>query len=131
MKSNQECTLELRLKPEPSSVRLAREALAPLRGEVDGPRLDDAKLLVSELVTNSIRHAGLARTDQIRLRVAAAPERVHVEVVDGGRGLSAQPSVPTPQATSGWGLFLVGKIASRWGVMPGGRGVWFDLDSAG
>jgi anti-sigma regulatory factor (Ser/Thr protein kinase) len=114
----------------PSAARQARRALRQLR--LPGWAADDAELLVSELVTNSVRHAGLGASAHIQLSVTAAPARVKVAVRDGGRRRLAAPipwsirPAPAPNgAESGWGLYLVDRLASRWGTGP--DGYWFEL----
>jgi anti-sigma regulatory factor (Ser/Thr protein kinase) len=102
-----------------------------LRGSLDPRVFDDLRLLVSELVTNSLRHAGLSGHDEIRLRVQLTDDSVRVEVVDRGPGFTPQQPRPSLYQESGWGLFLVRQLASRWGF----RGdpatcVWFELPLA-
>ena len=108
---------------------LARSAATSLRDRVPADRLADILLLVSELVTNSVRHAGLAGTDLIELHVDVDSGSVRIEVIDPGPGFTADPADPNPNRGSGWGLHLVGLLAQRWGVdTRGSRTVtWFEL----
>ena len=93
------------------------------------PLAFDAQLLVSELVSNSVRHAGLGRDDLIRVTADWSGDRLLVHVRDGGRARPASPvsgSIrPAPGAESGWGLYVVDRLASRWGTTAGGY--WFEL----
>jgi anti-sigma regulatory factor (Ser/Thr protein kinase) len=93
------------------------------------PLAFDAQLLVSELVSNSVRHAGLGRDDLIRVTADWSGERLRVHVRDRGRPRRASLVVgsirPAPGAESGWGLYLVDRLASRWGTSAGGY--WFEL----
>lgn len=104
-----------------------------------GPYLDpgvaeNAELLVSELVTNSVRHAGLPEEASIEFSVRASAEVLMVEVADAGAGFG-DLSPPRPRVVagvaeaSGWGLFLVDRISDRWGAvqMDGETRVWFEL----
>jgi anti-sigma regulatory factor (Ser/Thr protein kinase) len=107
-----------------------RSAFAEL--PVPASTLDDARLLVSELVANSMRHARLGPNDTIRVAAEVEKGRLRVDVIDGGSG-GAPPVAggirPSPGAESGWGLYLVDILASRWG-----RGVgryWFELEIDG
>jgi anti-sigma regulatory factor (Ser/Thr protein kinase) len=111
-----------------------RKAAANARGALRElglplPLADDAQLAVSELVTNSVRHAGLAPDDRIRVTVDWSGARLKVHVRDGRRSLG--PAVvsgsmrPAPGAESGWGLYLVDRVASRWGTTT--DGYWFEL----
>jgi anti-sigma regulatory factor (Ser/Thr protein kinase) len=93
------------------------------------PLAFDAQLLVSELVSNSVRHAGLGRDDLIRVTADWSGDRLRVHVRDGARPTRASPIAgsirPAPGAESGWGLYLVDRLASRWGTTAGGY--WFEL----
>ena len=104
-----------------------RSAFADL--PVPASALDDARLLVSELVANSMRHARLGPNDTIRVRAEVENGRLRVDVIDGGRG--GGPPVaggirPRPGAESGWGLYLVETLATRWG--HGAGRYWFELE---
>jgi anti-sigma regulatory factor (Ser/Thr protein kinase) len=105
-----------------SEVRHALE-----RMELPLPLQDDAQLLTTELVTNSYRHSGLGRDQLIRVIVDWSGERLRVSVRDRiPARLPVSGSIrPLPEAESGWGLYLVDRIASGWGTGPGG--FWFEL----
>ena len=87
------------------------------------------RLLVSELVTNSVRHVR-GSTQPVVLAVRIGARAIRVEVHDGGAGFL--PGKPEPRgADGGFGLFLVERMASRWGVdTRDGTRVWFELDLA-
>ena len=114
-------TLTLTLPPEPESVRRARRAL--VEAGLD-PDLDHTvSLLTSEVVTNAVRHA--ARYGDIQMAATLEPGFVRVEVLDRGPGFN--PDVRHDHR--GFGLRLVEKLASRWGVETGaGTVVWFEVD---
>jgi len=104
-----------------------RTAFAEL--PVPDSTLEDARLLVSELVANSMRHARIGPSDRIRVRAKVKNGRLRVDVIDGGPG--GGPPVaggirPTPGAESGWGLYLVEALATRWG--HGAGRYWFELE---
>jgi len=113
---------------------VARRVTASLAPFLDRSVAENAELLVSELVTNSVRHAGLPADASIEFSVRASHETLMIEVADAGRGF-AHPSQPRPvavagsEAASGWGLFLVDQIADRWGATQadGETRVWFEL----
>lgn len=126
------------VNPEGTAVRLnatarapaeARRAVARLGRVLHGHELESLRLLVSELVTNSVRHAGLSRDDHIDLHVTVAPELVRVTVTDPGGRFEARPErPPRSHQPSGWGLVLVQRLADRWGVFTNGHTqVWFEL----
>ena len=109
-----------------------RRCLDGLAAFLQSHQFDNLRLLVNELVTNSIRHAGSALgDDRIRLRVMALSEVVHVEVCDTGPGFAPALGDADPEATSGRGLYLLDRIADRWGVRTDERAcVWFEIDAA-
>jgi anti-sigma regulatory factor (Ser/Thr protein kinase) len=119
--------LDFRLRPTWTAPTEARRALSQLRLPL--PLAFDAQLLVSELVSNSVRHAGLGRDDLIRVTADWSGDRLLVHVRDGGGPTRASPvsgSIrPAPGAESGWGLYVVDRLASRWGTAAGGY--WFEL----
>ena len=121
--------LDLRLAAGPRAPGQARHALDELAREVHPETLDRVRLLVSELVTNSVRHAGLQQEDRIALRVTTDDRFVRVEVSDPGPGFADRPPLPTIYQDSGWGLYLVEQIADRWGIEKGREtSVWFEID---
>jgi anti-sigma regulatory factor (Ser/Thr protein kinase) len=91
--------------------------------------LDAAMLLLSELVTNAVRHGAESRDApiEVALEVGSAPA-VLVAVRDRGRGL-LHPSVAPQPEVDGWGLHLVEAVSARWGYdREGGTTVvWFEL----
>jgi anti-sigma regulatory factor (Ser/Thr protein kinase) len=106
----------------------ARHALRRLNGDLDPELAGDVRLLVSELVTNSLLHTG---TTNIVLEVWASHDVIHVMVTDRGAGFVADRVGPG-DATGGWGLFMVDRVARRWGVEPGdATRVWFELARPG
>jgi anti-sigma regulatory factor (Ser/Thr protein kinase) len=116
--------LSLRLPGSPDAGAQARRALGNLRGDIDPPLMETLRLLVTELVTNSVRHA---QTDTVRLKVLVGRGSVWTEVADWGSGFD--PPSGGHHDRTGWGLFLVERLANRWGVSRDGDGtrVWFEL----
>ncbi|MDX6724023.1 MAG: hypothetical protein QOD73_2427 [Solirubrobacteraceae bacterium] len=119
----------------PTAARQARHALAERRLVEPGQEAT-LLLLVSELVTNSVRHAGLAADEAIRLRARSDEDCAHVEVCDSGhsgRTPCRRDHEPGALEPGGLGLKLVDEMADRWGVSHSGRRtcVWFDLSCAG
>ncbi|MCW3011029.1 MAG: ATP-binding protein [Solirubrobacterales bacterium] len=122
-------SLHLSLAAEPSAVGHARDALDELAPVVGDAAMLDLRLLVSEMVTNAVRHAGATGSPRVLLVVEGGPGQVRVEVHDEGPGFTA-PAEPGPrdEGTSGWGLYLVQKLARRWGTEPAPDAhVWFEL----
>ena len=100
-----------------------------LRPSVDDALVDDAVLLVSEIVSNSVRHARLDAADAIQVRVRGSNSMLHVDVVDPGPGFDPD-RLPTSRSNGGWGLRLLDRLATRWGVERNEvTRVWFELAS--
>ena len=118
---------------EPRSVGLARDFVAETLGDWEaGPQvLGTATLLVSELVTNAVRHVPAGEGDTITLCVERYDGHVRVEVMDRGPGFIPAPREESHDPGSGWGLHILAKLADKWGVeSDGGARVWFELPVA-
>ena len=110
---------------EPKSVRAARGALDALRGRLPEARLYEASLCLSELVSNAIQHPA-PEGGSFELTVGLGDDVLRVEVADPGSGF--EPGRPTRGDVRGWGLFIVDRLATRWGADPGERTrVWFEI----
>ena len=125
-----EAEIDLRLAPEPEVVTTARHTLDRLADLLPPEKVEGVRLVVSELVTNSILHAGLSPNDQISLTVRVSAGSVRGRVCDSGPGFDV-PSEPRPQPglRGGWGLPIVETISDRWGVEQNSfTCVWFEID---
>ena len=115
---------ELRFEGEPDATararRLVRESVVPL----DPQLADDAALVVTELVTNALLHAGLP----VVVRVAATSKKIRIEVADSSR-IPPVPPRPDTEAMTGRGLGMVSRLADRWSFEPtsDGKVVWAEL----
>ena len=122
--------IDLKLAPEPEVVATARHALDQLADLLPHEKLEEVRLVVSELVTNSILHAGLSSKDQISLTVEVSDGAVRGSVCDPGPGFegSAEPR-PRRDMRGWWGLPIVERISDRWGVERNNHAcVWFEID---
>ena len=121
--------LTMRIAGGPDAAARARRAITNLRGDIDPSLRDTLRLLVTELVANSVRHA---RADALTLRVVVGPRAVLTEVTDSGPGFDPASTGAPRDDHSGYGLFLVERLADRWGVARAGRStrVWFELARA-
>jgi anti-sigma regulatory factor (Ser/Thr protein kinase) len=123
--------VEHELAVTPEAAAEARHALDDVSSSIPDARLRDVRLLVSELVTNAVRHANLASGDMILLVIEVADSSLRVEVHDPGGGFVPTAPSPDPARPSGWGLYLVAELADRWGVdSDESTLVWFELDRA-
>jgi anti-sigma regulatory factor (Ser/Thr protein kinase) len=124
---------ELRLELEPTAATVPRARAAfrdRFAGALADERLETATLLLSELVTNSVLHAGLARTQRVTLLATLRDGRLHAEVCDGGSSFERRVTGPAHER-GGWGLYLVERLADRWGVnREHATCVWFELAAA-
>src|SRR3954468_17316987 len=78
--------ISIQLEAGPSAAALARNALVPIERRVDQDLMADVRLLVSELVTNSVRHADMPPPGEVSLDVSLDASKIRVEVRDAGRG---------------------------------------------
>lgn len=120
---------ELRLPSNPQAPAMARRAVREQLEGAPAVTLDAAVLLVSELVTNSVRHAGHGPDGTVVLRICRAGPAVRIEVRDWGRGFKFTPRITPLDRPGGWGLQLVDHLSHRWGVIEGSpTTVWFELE---
>src|SRR5918994_370208 len=115
-------------------VDIPRDARAPMRArravEDLGPAIDpsiqhDIVLLVSELVTNSVKYG---KEGHLKLQIEApSPKRLRVEVVNQGASFEPKARSRPKTEPGGWGLHLVETLADRWGVHAGSTHVWFEI----
>ncbi len=113
---------------------VARSVVARcLAGYVAPSTLETLLLLVSELVTNSVRHSGVAEGEDIFVRVHVSRGMCRLEVEDPGHEGVIAPRPPHLASGAGMGLNLLAKLSECWGVERGARGptrVWAQLPSA-
>jgi len=124
-----ERVVEMVLPATPLAPGQARAALRELPDELPPGVLDDVLLLVSEIVTNSVRHAAKGPDGRIHLRVRSSRTGVLVDVWDWGPGFAPDAvGVPRPNGDDGFGLYLVAQLSSRWGVeREGSTHVWLEI----
>jgi anti-sigma regulatory factor (Ser/Thr protein kinase) len=126
--------LRMRIGSGPEAAADARRAISALRADLDPPLMETLRLLVTELVTNSVRHTDC---DSLTLRIAIGKSAVLTEVTDEGPAFDPDEALDGEQPedhdpSCGWGLFLVQRLAKTWGVKDDGRSkrVWFELGRA-
>jgi len=113
------------LPKAPSSASAARDLLEQLRDQLSPDRMDDARLLLSELVANAVEH--VAADGEIEVRVQVEDGFLRVDVRDPGPGFTHTPrAAEAGDSDRGWGLVFAERLARRWGNEPGL--VWFELD---
>lgn len=115
--------LDFELVADEQAPRLSRVRVDDL-GALFGAKSTDVKLVVSELVTNSVRHS--VRSKKVRVRLKVTADKIRLEVIDQGPGF---PSVPT--GGDGLGLSIVEQLADDWGVHVDGHfSVWVEMDKS-
>ncbi len=124
--SRPEPGFRIRIGGDELAPRQARREVAGLRSELGPSLLDTTQLLVTELVTNSVRHAG---ADAIEVAVSVDPRRVRVEVANAGAPFTPRTREESEKANPGWGLFLVDELSDTWGVQgdSGRQRVWCEI----
>lgn len=124
--------LRLRFRAVPENLGRIRRALEGM--ELPEQVIWEGTLLTTELVTNGIRHAGLGPDDYIEVTAVWSGAVLRVIVRDSGSGgppseIVAGSIRPSPGGQSGWGLYLVDRLATRWGTnLEGSAAVWFELE---
>jgi anti-sigma regulatory factor (Ser/Thr protein kinase) len=120
------------------TLRLERTVHAPARARgavsrrceplgLDASLLQSLILLVSEVVSNAVRHSGGHPEAPIELVASFDEEKIRVSVTDAGDGFVPRPRDPA-STSDGYGLYLLEKVAARWGVeSEGDTKVWFEL----
>ena len=121
---------EISLAPAPTAATMARTEVTERLAERLGKRaLEDVRLLVTELITNALRHGSLSPGDKVSVRASVDDGVVRIEVTDPGEDAEIAPREPGPRG-GGYGLYLVDLLAKRWGVeRHNGTTVWCELAS--
>ena len=101
----------------------ARELLERVEGELSPERLDDARLLLSEVVANAVEH--VREEGDIEVRIHLTDDVLRVEVLDPGPGFTFRRRAADAGLESGWGLHFTDQLAHRWAADS--DGVWFEL----
>jgi len=116
---------------DPKAPATARRAVDGLGGRIGDGLKEDIRLLVSEIVTNSVLHGASEPSAEVELDVWVSDDVVRVAVTDQGPGFERQDR-PTSGDRSGWGLMMVDRLADSWGVeLDSGTEVWFEMRQAG
>ena len=119
-------TLTVDIPRDPMAPAVARRAIEGLSGSVADDVIRDIKLLVSELITNSVKYGGAGA---LRLQIETEGQRkLRAEVMDQGVGFVPVARDRPATEVGGWGLHLVQTLSNRWGVHEGLTHVWFEID---
>jgi anti-sigma regulatory factor (Ser/Thr protein kinase) len=119
-------TLTVDIPRDPMAPAAARRAIEGLSGRVAEDVIPDVRLLVSEVITNSVKYGGQGA---VRLQIETGGLRkLRVEVIDQGVGFVPVARDRPATEVGGWGLHLVQTLSDRWGVHEGSTHVWFEID---
>lgn len=120
--------IELSYPAAPTAATDARVDITErLTSRIGARVLEDVRLLVTELITNALRHGELTTGDRVSLKARVDDGVVRIEVRDPGNDGDVAPRQPGPRG-GGYGLFLVDQLARRWGVdRRDGTVVWCEL----
>ena len=122
--------VDFRLPGGPEAAADAREWLAAVHEPLPPSLEANVSLLLTELVTNAVRHGGARHGEPVTVTIEHWPGLLRVSVSDPGRGFRWRPPDPRrPPEEGGYGLVLVDRMARRWGVEPSDDSttVWFEL----
>jgi anti-sigma regulatory factor (Ser/Thr protein kinase) len=113
----------------PHAPAQARRLVDSLTDSVPAPILDEVRLITSEIVTNSYKHAGNPPGHPIEVTLHLRTDRLRLEVIDRSV-FDPTPETSTELREVKWGLVILDRIADRWGRISEG-GIWaeFRLDS--
>ncbi|MDX6721983.1 MAG: serine/threonine-protein kinase RsbW [Solirubrobacteraceae bacterium] len=116
------------VRAEPGAIAQARERVIALAEPfIDPERIGDLRLVISEVVTNAVRHGG---EGDMLLAVTPKQEFLCVQVTDTGDGFAPRPRACAPDEDGGFGLFLIERLTRRWGLTRENSNtrVWFEFD---
>jgi anti-sigma regulatory factor (Ser/Thr protein kinase) len=123
--------MEHRLPCDVASIRSARGLATNFAGDrLSDVKLDQLVLMVSELVSNSVRH-GLPEADgNIGLRLERDQHALRVVVTDGGEDFAFDPGSFEDARNRHFGLLLIDRLSDRWGLsLDGKTAVWLEVDT--
>ena len=127
-------SLEVTLPADVRAPGAVRHVVASYLGDLVAPSvLESARLLVSELVTNSVQHSGVVAGEQLTLRMDLGETWCRMEVEDPGHDGVVAPRPADSGQGGGMGLNLVQMLSERWGLeraCEGGTRVWAQLSRA-
>jgi anti-sigma regulatory factor (Ser/Thr protein kinase) len=116
--------LEITLDSQPESVARARQVTGQVIDGLSERTLEDVRLIVSELVTNAVKHGPDGR---VKVRLSREGDTIRGEVEDEGTSPFGLRRSARPGSAGGLGLHLVESLSDSWGVEAGSARVWFEL----
>jgi anti-sigma regulatory factor (Ser/Thr protein kinase) len=125
--------LDIDIQRDDRAPAAARDAVSRFSEVVGADRIDDLRLLTSELVTNAVKYGGAG---DLTLHMDVRGNRLRVEITDQGMGFDAQRAAGARdrddlELVGGWGLPIVEALARDWGSFEGSTHVWFEFELPG
>jgi anti-sigma regulatory factor (Ser/Thr protein kinase) len=123
-------SLRMELERNVRAPAIARSAVSNelVGAGIDGSLGQTIVLLVSEVVSNAVRHSAAPPDAAIALEATITDQSVRIAVTDAGDGFTPRPRDPE-RLGEGYGLYLLEKASNRWGIArDGGTTVWFELE---
>src|SRR3954471_12608972 len=118
-------TVTFDIPRDPTAPGEARRAIERLNDRIAPDVVPDVKLLVSELITNSVKYGGQG---EVTLLIdTASPRKLRVEVIDQGAGFVPVARTRPATEVGGWGRPLVQPLSARGGVYEASTHVWFEI----
>jgi anti-sigma regulatory factor (Ser/Thr protein kinase) len=122
-------SLALHLVPGLEAVTEARQGVTRLlQASFTTSMIEDAAVITSELVTNSLRHVDHGADDTIDVEADLTDQGLHLQVQDCGPGYEWSGQLD-PLGAGGWGLVIVDQLADRWGTFRDPCRTWFEIDA--
>lgn len=107
--------MELRLAADAQAPRVARQRISEVLQGCGVETRQNAELLISELVTNAVRHG--PSIGEIDIRVVSFEDSMEIAVSDVGRGFDPI----SPPSSDGYGLSIIKTLSQEWGVVDNER----------
>ena len=104
-----------------------RRVLEAMAGDLEAPVLDDVQLLTTELVSNCVKHGDAGPHTEIQVGYSTPDGVARVEVTGPGGGFDLEMPAWDPTMPGGFGLLIVDRVATRWGLSHDGCCVWFEV----
>lgn len=123
-------TISFRVPGGAQGPRHARTLMSAHLRHIDRETASDAELIISELVTNSVRHAGVGSDQRVTVDLILLNEHLRITVTDPGCDMEPRLIPKNPEGFGGHGLRLVEQLSTQWGVgrdAVGATQVWCDL----
>jgi anti-sigma regulatory factor (Ser/Thr protein kinase) len=121
-----------RFPSDAQAAAAARRAVRDVGSALPAHFVADLELCVTELVTNGVQHPDTADGEMVEMSVQLSDDAVRVEVGDRGDGFDPDRTPREGGPGGGFGLYIVGLLADRWGVERLDLAwVWFEIDLGG